>query len=67
MESHLCRIDEALGRERSCPGEACPLWDDAPRSTRSPATGLPELLLRILQELGGPPGVDYALLPPGLR
>jgi hypothetical protein len=73
MEPHLCRIDKALGRERSCPGEPCPLWDDAAcavaglRADLDASPGLPELLLRIRQELGGLPGADYTLLPPGLR
>jgi hypothetical protein len=73
MEPRLCRIDSALGRPRECPGELCPFWwDDACvvaglRADLGSTPGLPQLLLTIRSQLGGVPGVDHSLIPPGLR
>lgn len=73
MEPHLCRIDSALGRSRACPGELCPFWQDDAcviaglRADLGSTPGLPRLLLTIRTQLGGVPGIDYTLLPPGLR
>ena len=73
MEPHLCQIESALGRSRECPGERCPFWwDDACvvaelRADLRSTPGLPELLLTMRRQLGDVPGIDYTLLPPGLR
>ncbi len=73
MEPHVCHIESALGRSETCPGELCPFWQDdgcivaGLRADLRGTPGLPELLLRIRSQLGDTRGIDYGLLPPGLR
>lgn len=63
----------AVGEHETCPGEPCPFWrEDACviaglHADLGTTAGLPELLLRIRDDLGTPSPRLYGLLPPGLR
>ncbi len=73
MEPHLCRLASALGRTRECREERCSFWHDdvcilaGLHSDLERTEGLPQLLLRLRNELDDARGVDHRLLPPGLR
>ena len=68
-----CTLQTAVGVHEACPGERCPFWHgDACAVAGLHAdlgltAGLPELLLRIRNELGEHAPTQYGLLPPGLR
>ena len=74
METRICQLDYAAGRQRACPGDTCPFWADdrcvvaglwADFGTNP---GLVELLQGIRTDLGqrDPARVLRSFHPPGI-
>jgi hypothetical protein len=68
-----CALKAAIDEHETCPGEPCPFWrgDECViaglHSDLATTAGLPELLLRIREDLGARSPRSYGLVPPGLR
>ena len=68
-----CTLKAAVGEHETCPGEPCPFWRGGEcvvaglHADLATTAGLPELLLRIREDLGARSPRSYGLVPPGLR
>ena len=73
MNTHLCRIESALGRSTPCPAERCSLWQDGAcvvaglSADLAKTPGLAELLLDVRGRLDEARASSDALVLPGLR